>query len=97
MASTTQCFVCKSFFSNPFSARYPNIACNTCSEKTVDSNGFKIEFQNQDESGGFLSVHYDSDRYAPYYGSEHCCFINNIPCYANEHRFGGIVIKPLND
>ena len=95
-SSTTQCFVCKSSFHNQFSVRYPLIACDSCSTKTVDAYGFKIEFENEDATGGFISVHYDSNGNRTRTGSEHNCFINNISCYANEHRYGGIVIQPVN-
>ena len=94
-STATQCFVCKSSFHNQFSARYPLIACDSCSTKTVDASGFKIEFENEDFSGGFVSIHYDSNGFT-HTGSEHRCFINNIECYADEHRYGGIVIKPKN-
>ena len=96
MASTTQCFICNTSVLNHFSSRYPLIACDSCSLKTVDASGFKIEFENEDESGGFVSVHYNSHLNRTHTGREHSCFINNVPCYANEHRFGGIVIQPLN-
>lgn len=92
----THCFICNTSILNHFSARYPLVACDACSLKTVDSSGFTIEFQNEDETGGFVSVHYDSDGKHTHTGREHLCFINNIPCYANEHRFGGIVIQPQN-
>ena len=95
MTSVTKCFICNSTTSNPFSARYPQIACENCFSRTVDSTGNKVEFQNEDLSGGFVSIHYDSDGNVSHRGKEHHCFIDNVACYAGEHRFGGIVIKPL--
>ena len=67
--------------------RYPNMICQNCSKKTVTKNGVKIEFYNKDFNGGFISVMNDKK------GDIHECYIDNKKCYADEARFGGIVIQ----
>lgn len=93
---TTRCFICSSNIFNPLSSRYPSIACPSCVEKAVDSNGNIVRFENIDELGGFVSMHYDNNKNLIRKDEDHICFINGIACYADEARFGGIVIKPKN-
>ena len=85
---TQQCPLCKEkvYTMN----RYPNYICNTCIDthgpKTMD--GKKIEFGNIDVWGGFKS------EIEGEISTQHICYINKVKCYADEARFGGIVIQP---
>ena len=90
----TKCFICSANVSNPLSSRYPSIACHTCIEKAVDSYGKIVRFENVDAFGGFVAIHSDPNENIIRKDVDHICFINNIACYADEARFGGIVIKP---
>ena len=67
--------------------RYPKMICNECIELTVNKNGESIKFYNVDITGGFISIVNDIK------GEEHECYINNLKCYADEARFGGIVVQ----
>ena len=67
--------------------RYPNMICNECVELTVNKNNESIKFYNIDHTGGFISIVNDIK------GEEHECYINNHKCYADEARFGGIVVQ----
>ena len=67
--------------------RYPNAVCGQCFDKTVTEKGEKIEFYNINHGGGFKSIVNNIE------GEIHDCYINGIQCYAEEHRFGGIVIS----
>ena len=53
----------------------------------------KIDFYNIDPTGGFQSVIEGENKH----GSEHECYIfkngDKYHCYADEARFGGIVVK----
>ena len=69
------------------SARYPNRICRECALLTVTKKNEKIEFHNIDCLGGFVSLVNNVE------GSIHQCYVNNIECYADEARFGGIVIS----
>jgi len=45
--------------------------------------------------GGFIAYYADSHQTETHPG--HICFIDGIRCYADEARFGGIVIQTLTD
>ena len=83
------CPICK----NPVSGnpRYPNYVCLKCQHDygVKNKEGLPIEFFNVDFTGGFMSIVNGVK------GEEHECYINNVKCYANEARFGGIVIVPV--
>ncbi len=91
---TTRCFICSSNSSNPLSSRYPSIACRSCIKMAVDSYGKNVRFENVDAFGGFVAIHCDQNENIIRKDEDHICFINGIACYADEARFGGIVIKP---
>lgn len=70
-------------------SRYPNKICNNCEELTVTKNNENIRFFNVDHSGGFVSIVNGKN------GDIHECYVNNIKCYADEARFGGIVVSKV--
>lgn len=67
--------------------RYPKMVCQGCSENTLTQEGESIKFYNIDHTGGFISIVNDVK------GEIHECYINNRKCYADEARFGGIVVQ----
>ena len=67
--------------------RYPNYICGECILLTVTKKNEKIEFHNINCFGGFVSLVNNVK------GSIHQCYVNNIECYADEARFGGIVVS----
>ena len=69
--------------------RYPNRICNKCSELTVTEEKKNIYFGNIDIYGGFMSI-VDGN-----IGDIHECYVNDIKCYAEEGRFGGIIISKV--
>lgn len=75
--------------------RYPNYICTDCIEKhrTYTLDGHEITFSNKSPFGGFKSIVDGRDTDTEI----HTCYINGITCYADEARFGGIVIQPAND
>ena len=72
--------------------RYPNYICSKCIERydTLTFDGKPITFSNIDWWGGFQS-HIEGDKTPT---EIHKCYINGIECWADEARFGGIVIQP---
>jgi len=74
------------------SLRYANYVCSECVPKATDENGQLVGFVNEDISGGCVGVYIGSQQL--YSKTE--CFINGIKCKAQEARFGGIVIQPIN-
>lgn len=71
--------------------RYPNYVCDGCIDThgVVTEDNKKITFANIDYTGGFKSkIEGDIE-----FGNVHACYINSHKCYADEARFGGIVIS----
>ena len=75
--------------------RYPRRVCGTCAAKASDGSGRTLEFFNTSFGGGFIAYYADSNQTEIY--PSHRCFIDGIRCYADEARFGGIVIEALPD
>jgi hypothetical protein len=73
----------------PPSLRYPRYVCSTCAEKAASPDGRPLAFANESLSGGFIARYADSGEPYP----SHECFIDGTKCYADEARFGGIVIQ----
>jgi hypothetical protein len=69
------------------SERYPNMICNECVELALTKDGENIKFYNKDHNGGFISIVNNNQC------EIHECYINNHKCYADEARFGGIVVQ----
>jgi hypothetical protein len=90
----SKCPICLDIMNN-FTLRYPKMICQKCSNgetgKIIDSFGNEVSFGNIDISGGFTSYHKINNEIVK--KEEHICLINNIKCYADEARFGGIVIQ----
>ena len=59
------------------------------------SRGRALQFFNTSLGGGFIAYYADSHQTETHPG--HICFIDGIRCYADEARFGGIVIQTLTD
>ncbi|KAJ3445304.1 hypothetical protein M0812_11176 [Anaeramoeba flamelloides] len=90
-----KCPICKK--NVEISPRYPHYVCGECRSTGVfTKEGKQINFFNEDMSGGFLSQIEGEKKF----GREHTCYIKNVKCFADEARFGGIVIqvsKPLEE
>ena len=67
--------------------RYPKMICHECVLLATTENGETIKFYNIDHTGGFLSIVNNVK------GEIHECLVNNLKCYADEARVGGIVIQ----
>lgn len=85
-----KCPICENNMN--YFARYPKAVCGDCVELTTDKTGNKVKFYNSDMLGsGFYSVHDIENKKIK--KEDHECYINNIKCYAEEGRFGGIIIQ----
>ncbi len=70
-------------------SRYPNYVCDMCVRKSVSIDNRVLIFNNVNFSGGYSFYYEDSgEEY-----NSHECFINGTLCYADEARFGGIVVQ----
>ena len=75
-----------------FDQRYPKSICHTCSLQITDLNGKKVEFFNSHITGSGYQGYYFGTGQKEKYDSE-LCYINGKEFYAEEARFGGIVIQ----
>jgi predicted amidophosphoribosyltransferase len=73
------------------SERYPRYLCEQCTKRAKSINGRPLKFFNESFSGGFIAQYADTSESYP----SHECYIDGIPCHADEHYFGGIVIQPI--
>jgi hypothetical protein len=72
--------------------RYPQYLCKTCASKALSRDGRLVRFDNVTFSGGLCGHFVDT-------GNEYLsdgCFIDGFACRAEEARFGGVVIQPID-
>ncbi len=74
----------------PEDPRYPNYLCRDCVGRAVDEEGRPLDFANAGLGGGFVA----SYRGVGKTRDSHLCFVDGVTCWADEARFGGIVVQP---
>ena len=78
--------------------RYPDYVCGLCVESATNMEGDLVYFANQSISGGLVG--YVKDSVTGEFVEDAALttnpivFIRGIECYAEEAKFGGIVIRP---
>ncbi|WP_335093662.1 hypothetical protein [Nostoc sp.] len=82
--------------------RYPHEVCNDCYGKACDDQGRKLDFytcsrkegseENVFKIGFGATVIESNEEY-----DSNICYINGVKCWADEARFGGIVIEAMID
>ncbi|GID95267.1 hypothetical protein Adi01nite_46790 [Amorphoplanes digitatis] len=90
--TTQQCPICRADL--PASERYPDRLCAGCAARAVDTEGRPLTFYNVAFSGGFRAVFTDDGTDADQVSRDHIVLVDGIRCWADEHRFGGIVVRP---
>jgi hypothetical protein len=75
------------------SQRYPRYLCADCDGKATDEDGRLLVFSNESFSGGFIAQYADTGEAR----DSHLCFVDGVKCRADEARFGGIIIQPVED
>lgn len=85
--SAYQCPICEEPLTA--NARYPNYVCQSCYAKAVSLDGRPLQFGNVGLSGGYRAAYVDT--HVAY--ESHDCYIDGVQCWADEARFGGIVIE----
>ena len=85
--NTHPCPICSK--PTPHQERYPLSVCSNCFNKASDRTSRKLSFFNTDMSGGYEAIVKETgEKY-----QSHTCYIDEVECYADEARFGGIVIE----
>ena len=75
-----------------YQPRYPKSICVNCYKKLTDINEKEVEFFNTHFSGGGCQGYYTGTKQKEKYESE-LCYIDGKEFYAEEAKFGGIVIQ----
>lgn len=93
MEKEQQCPIC--FKNIPECSRHIRYICRTCLETypKLNEKGEEVEFFNQGWFGGFICKIKETGET----NEDHVCFINNVKCWADEYRFGGIVIEAMTN
>ncbi len=73
--------------------RYPRHVCAHCAERAADEIGRPLGFFNESIYGGFIAKYLDTGEKR----GSHVCYIDGAKCWADEARFGGIVIESMGD
>ena len=73
-------------------SRYSLLVCKNCAGKACDEKGRLLEFFNESLGGGFIAYYAGTNQSEIY--DSHVCYIEGVRCWADEARFGGIVIQP---
>ena len=75
-----------------YQQRYPKLICGNCYKNITDINEKQVEFFNTHWSGGGCQGYYTGTEQKEKYESE-LCYIDGTEYYAEEAKFGGIVIQ----
>lgn len=82
----------------PTTARYPRPYCRACVARAVDVNGDRITLTNANLLGGFVAHVLGTEGPVVSPATETGeVFIDGRRCRAAEHRFGGVVVQPLDE
>jgi hypothetical protein len=87
-----RCPVCHSL--RELSPRYPDFLCGRCGNRAVDPKGRRVTFCNTHIGGGFMAKFVDDSSEASEITESHICYVGHLKVWADEARFGGIVLVP---
>lgn len=89
------CPVCH--MSVPINPRYPNYLCRFCTGRAVDVQGRPLAFCNTSVGGGFAAHFIHDGSLAPEVTENHTVYVGFLKVWADEARFGGIVLTPYRE
>jgi hypothetical protein len=67
--------------------RYPRYVCKACASQAVDESGRALTFAGL--GCGFQAAYADTGEQR----ESHVCYIRGVRCWADEARFGGVVVQ----
>jgi hypothetical protein len=77
--------------------RYPNYLCQLCCDRAVDAQGRQLDLYNISVSGGFKAHFKQDGSPAPEVTESHIVYVGFLKVWADEARFGGIVLTPYRE
>ena len=75
------------------SERYSRYLCAGCDGKATDEDGRPLVFSNESFSDGFFAHYAETGEVR----DSRVCFVDGVKCRADEARFGGFIIQPVED
>lgn len=76
-----------------FNIRYPDYICRACEALAASPDGRLLSFANEAWGGGCKAFHLDD--HSEY--KSNICLVRGVSVWADEARFGGIVLRPMKD
>lgn len=71
--------------------RYPRYLCRACVERTTDADGELIQLYQASPDGRYAARYAATGANYP----DHECFVDGVKCWADEARYGGIVVQTI--
>lgn len=81
----------------PAVPRYPDYLCRACVARTSTSDGRRLVLVNTSLTGGFAARYADDEELCEEVTVTHIVYVDGVRCWADEARFGGIVVQPRPD
>lgn len=78
----------------PAVPRYPDYLCRGCVSRAATREGRTLRLYNTSLTGGFVAKYADDDELAEEESVTHIVYVDGVRCWADEARFGGIVVQP---
>lgn len=74
--------------------RYPDYLCRDCVGRASTEDGRRLDLVNTSAGGGFAARYADDGELCEEVTLTHVVHVDGIRCWADEARFGGIVVQP---
>ena len=81
----------------PAVPRYPDYLCRACVARASTSDGRRLVLVNTSLTGGFAARYADDEELCEEVTVTHIVYVDGVRCWADEARFGGIVVQPRPD
>lgn len=78
----------------PALSRYPDYLCRDCVARASTEDGRRLMLVNTSISGGFAARYADTEELCEEVTVTHIVYVDGVPCWADEARYGGIVVQP---
>ncbi len=78
----------------PALSRYPDYLCRDCVGRASTEDGRRLDLVNTSAGGGFAARYADDGELCEEVTLTHVVHVDGIRCWADEARFGGIVVQP---
>ena len=78
----------------PALPRYPGYLCRTCVSRAGTEDGRRLLLVNTSVAGGFAARYADTEELCEEATVTHLVYVDGMRCWADEARFGGIVVVP---